>query len=205
MIFISTALTLLYIVCLLQMLGYVVTALPIFDELRQILLTVVVLDMQGGLFAGGCDHSSDLGRHRGVRFMLQVELTLFITRVKLDFLLIAYWRQEVLNNIILPVADLAITFDLLCLIVAIVNIKPSIMGEVSEGNLVEPFEEHMVCSLIITNKSLVRVSVTAEKGLLFRGGIHSEILLAGSSDIRFDSLTSTISFILHFPWIAWRW
>ena len=110
-----------------------------------------------------------------------------------------------MNNIILPVADLTITFDLLRLMVAIVNSKPSIMGEVSEGYLVEPFEEHMVCSLIIPNKALVRVSVTAEIGLLFRGGIHSEILLAGSSGIRFDSLTSTISFILHFPWIALRW
>ena len=56
--------------------------------------------------------------------------------------------QEVLDDIVLPVTDLAVSLHLMCIVVVIVNVKPCIMREVTEGNFVEAFEECVVRSVV---------------------------------------------------------
>ena len=52
--------------------------------------------------------------------------------------------QEVLNNIVLPVANLTVTLDLLRLIIIIVYIEPGVVREVSKSHLIKALKEHMV-------------------------------------------------------------
>ena len=53
-------------------------------------------------------------------------------------------RQEVLDHIILPIADLAITLYFLCLVVVIIDIEACVVCEVSEGHFIETFAEHEI-------------------------------------------------------------
>ena len=53
-------------------------------------------------------------------------------------------RQEVLDHIILPIANLAITLYFLCLIVIIIDIKACVVSEISEGHFIETFTEHEI-------------------------------------------------------------
>ena len=73
--------------------------------------------------------------------MCYVNLSLHLRRL---LGLAAYGWQEVLNNIVLPVANLTVTLDLLRLIIIIVYIEPSVVREVSKSHLIEALEEHMV-------------------------------------------------------------
>jgi hypothetical protein len=60
-------------------------------------------------------------------------------------LLRADGRQEVLDDVILPVADLPVALDFaLLLVIAIVDVQPGVVGEVAEGHLVETFQEHVI-------------------------------------------------------------
>ena len=71
--------------------------------------------------------------------MLQVLLPL---GVQLAF--ITDWRQEVLDYVIFPVADLTVTFHFLFLIVAIFDIQPCVVCKITECHFIEPLKEHMV-------------------------------------------------------------
>ena len=53
-------------------------------------------------------------------------------------------RQEVLNHIVLPVANLPVTLDFLRLVVVIVDVEPRVVREVSESHLIEALKEHVV-------------------------------------------------------------
>ena len=53
-------------------------------------------------------------------------------------------RQEVLNHVVLPVADLPVTLDFLRLVVVIVDVEPRVVREVSESHLIEALKEHVV-------------------------------------------------------------
>ena len=52
------------------------------------------------------------------------------------FLLINRW-EEVLNNIILPVINLAVSLHLRLRVLYVVDIEPCVVSEVSEGHLIE--------------------------------------------------------------------
>ena len=53
-------------------------------------------------------------------------------------------RQEVLNHVVLPVADLPVTLNFLRLVVVIVDVEPSVVREVSESHLIKALKEHVV-------------------------------------------------------------
>lgn len=53
-------------------------------------------------------------------------------------------RQEVLNHVLLPVVDRAVSFDLVCLEIYILNVQASVVGPVSESYLDELFGKKIV-------------------------------------------------------------
>ena len=54
-------------------------------------------------------------------------------------------RQEVLDDVILPVADLPVALDFaFLLVIAIIDVQPGVVGEFAESHLVETFQEHVI-------------------------------------------------------------
>ena len=53
--------------------------------------------------------------------------------------LVADRREEVLDNVVLPVTYLPVSFYFLFLVVAILDIQSSIVGEIPESHLIETF------------------------------------------------------------------
>ena len=79
---------------------------------------------------------------RSLRLLRYINLPLHLSRRLLG--LATYGRQEVLNHVIFPVADLPVTFDFLRLVVVIVDVEPRVVREVSESHLIKALEEHVI-------------------------------------------------------------
>ena len=48
-----------------------------------------------------------------------------------------------MDNLIFPVADLSVSFELLCLPVRIVDVKSCVVREIAEGDLVELLQQRV--------------------------------------------------------------
>lgn len=61
---------------------------------------------------------------------------------------LAYWRQVILHDLVLPVIDLPVPYLLLLGIVHIIDIHPSVLAEVPHGEVIELLAKWFVAILV---------------------------------------------------------
>ena len=59
------------------------------------------------------------------------------------------WK-EVLDDVVLPVADLAVALDFLLSVVAVVDVEAGVVLEITESDLVEALHQHNVAMVAFT-------------------------------------------------------
>ena len=59
-----------------------------------------------------------------------------------------------MDDVVLPVGNLAVTLDFLSLIVVIIDVQSCVVGKVPEGHFIEALKEHVVCSGLARSTAL---------------------------------------------------
>ena len=88
-----------------------------------------------------------------------------------------YWRQELLDDSVLPILNSAVAFLLLLLVVFVVDVEARVVVEVSEFHVIELFCEELFPTLVLTSpEGPIHYSLLRENCLrlrvVLRSGVH---------------------------------